>query len=207
MKSPLTILLGLTILATITFADQKSALNVKSAAILASADPTAYVQTSSGLAMRNSAFRDVPSAKNVTDDEMQSILDTHNGYRRMHGSPDLTWNDAAATWGDNWLQSCEFRHSDSGPNNYEEILAAGYADFKSAIDAWYGEVKDYDYNSPGFSMNTGHFTQVVWKSTTSIGCAKRECPRWTIYICNYDPAGNIISDDNSYFTDNVLPSN
>ncbi|KAF9567048.1 hypothetical protein EC968_003517 [Mortierella alpina] len=155
--------------------------------------------------MRHSAFRDIPITKNVTEDEIQSILDTHNQYRRMHGSPDLMWNEAAATWGNDWLQRCEFRHSDGGPYSYGENLAAGYSDFKSAIDAWYGEYIYYDFNMPGFAMNTGHFTQVVWKSTTSIGCAKKECPRWTIYICNYDPAGNIVSDDNAHFIDNVLP--
>ncbi|KAG9322715.1 hypothetical protein KVV02_000793 [Mortierella alpina] len=153
--------------------------------------------------MRNSTFHDVLSTTTVTEDEMKSILDTHNTYRRMHGSPDLLWNDDAANWGDNWLQKCEFKHSGGGPYNYGENLAAGYTDFKSAIDAWYSEYNNYDYKAPGFSMDTGHFTQVVWKSTTSIGCAKRECPDWTIYICNYDPAGNIISDDNSSYIDNV----
>jgi hypothetical protein len=31
---------------------------------------------------------------------------------------------------------------------------------REAINMWYGEVADYQYNQPGFSMNTGHFTQV-----------------------------------------------
>jgi len=30
----------------------------------------------------------------------------------------------------------------------------------AATKAFYGEVKYYDFNKPGFSKNTGHFTQV-----------------------------------------------
>ena len=30
-----------------------------------------------------------------------------------------------------------------------------------ATNKWYDEVEDYDYDKPGFAMNTGHFTQVV----------------------------------------------
>lgn len=113
MKSSLTFLFAA--LSTIAFADHGSNPDAKLAVIPASAKPIAYIQTSDGLAMKTSAFHDVPSINNVTMDEMQSILDTHNEYRRMHGSPALTWNDAAASWGDNWLQNCEFKHSNGGP--------------------------------------------------------------------------------------------
>ncbi|KAF8946213.1 pathogen- protein [Haplosporangium gracile] len=69
--------------------------------------------------------------------------------------------------------------------------------------AWYDEVSKYNFDSPGFYYVTGHFTQVVWKVTKSIGCAKRSCSRWAVYICNYDPPGNIVSWDNAYFRDNI----
>ena len=31
------------------------------------------------------------------------------------------------------------------------------------------ELKDYNFNKPGFDMKTGHFIQVVWKNTTKVG--------------------------------------
>lgn len=58
---------------------------------------------------------------------------------------------------------------------------------------------------PHPSSIIGHFTQIVWKSSKTLGCAKRTCPNWTMYICEYDPPGNIITKDNSYFKNNVLP--
>ena len=31
---------------------------------------------------------------------------------------------------------------------------------KYATDMWYEEIKDYNFNNPGFKSGTGHFTQV-----------------------------------------------
>ncbi|KAG0280831.1 hypothetical protein BGZ95_008503 [Linnemannia exigua] len=137
----------------------------------------------------------------VSAAEQKIILDTHNKHRARHGAAPLTWNAQAAQFGNNWIQQCQFKHSGG---KYGENLAAGYKDFKTGIDAWYNEVSKYNYNNPGFSMATGHFTQVVWKATKSVGCAKKFCPgsNWTIYICNYDPPGNY----QGRFPQNVSPA-
>lgn len=54
---------------------------------------------------------------------------------------------------------------------------------------WYNEVKDYDYSKPGFSMKTGHFTQVVWKGTKRVGCGRTACNGHPLITCEYAPAG------------------
>ena len=56
-----------------------------------------------------------------------------------------------------------------------ENLAAGYANASNAVDAWADEREAYDFNNPGFSEATGHFTQVVWKATTTVGCGRVDC--------------------------------
>ncbi|KAF9971575.1 hypothetical protein BGZ73_005452 [Actinomortierella ambigua] len=134
------------------------------------------------------------------DEEQQAILDAHNLYRARHGAKPLVWDSKAAAHGSNWIQQCQFRHSQS---NFGENLAYGYRDFTAAIKAWYDEEPKYNYNNPGFSMATGHFTQVVWKGTTAVGCAKKFCNnlRSNIYICNYSPPGNMMGA----FPQNVSP--
>ncbi|KAG0280832.1 hypothetical protein BGZ95_008504, partial [Linnemannia exigua] len=135
-----------------------------------------------------------------SDGDQQSILQTHNDYRARHGASPLTWDDTLANFGNNWIQRCQMQHSGG---KYGENLAAGYKDFKTGIAAWYNENTQYNYNGGGFSGATGHFTQVVWKGSKRIGCAKKFCPgsNWTIYICNYDPPGNV----SGQFQENVSP--
>jgi uncharacterized protein YkwD len=36
---------------------------------------------------------------------------------------------------------------------------------ETPTDMWYNEISKYNFNSPGFSSGTGHFTQVVWKNS------------------------------------------
>jgi hypothetical protein len=56
---------------------------------------------------------------------------------------------------------------------------------------WYDEIKQYSFPNGGFSMQTGHFTQVVWRETTQMGCATATCRGMDIWVCEYDPPGNV----------------
>ncbi|KAF9278962.1 hypothetical protein BGZ68_008212 [Mortierella alpina] len=137
-----------------------------------------------------------PSAKLTK--EQQLILNAHNRFRARHQAPPLVWNNNAANWGANWIQRCQIQHSNLRGRNLGENLAWGtrgmFKDFGSVVKAWYDEEKDYNYSNPDLSRGvTGHFTQVVWRDTKSVGCAKRFCPNlnYEVYICNYAGAGNM----------------
>ena len=69
-----------------------------------------------------------------------------------------------------------------------------------ATQMWYDEVTDpgYDFNKQGFGMGTGHFTQVVWKGSTELGCGVSGM----YVVCRYcNEAGNMQGD----FETNVFP--
>lgn len=96
---------------------------------------------------------------------------------------------------------------------YGENLAEGYTNITSAIDAWAIESSQYKYSPPtGFSEKTGHFTQLVWKATTDVGCGVADCSAnlgesgkafgWFL-VCEYWPPGNVVGDHNEYFKENV----
>lgn len=134
-------------------------------------------------------------------------LSTHNHFRAQHRAPALTWDSTLAKYAAQYASHCEFKHS-HGP--YGENIAAGYPSVTTAITAWYNEQQNYDYQQPGFSMQTGHFTQVVWKGSTRLGCASVPCDGkngtpGNYVVCEYNPPGNNIADNNIYFNENVLP--
>ena len=39
---------------------------------------------------------------------------------------------------------------------------------------------------------TGHYTQMVWKGTTEVGCATASGTELTYLVCRYSPPGNIV---------------
>lgn len=120
-------------------------------------------------------------------------LQLHNAYRAKHKAPALKWSDelyqTAQKFANSYVCNGILKHSD---NSYGENLALGY-NTSAAIGAWYDEVSIYNFDNPGFSSATGHFTQLVWKNTTDVGCAYIICGDYfgQYTICNYSPLGNI----------------
>jgi uncharacterized protein YkwD len=131
--------------------------------------------------------------------DAQQILDAHNRYRAQHCAAPLAWSpkleQVAARWAQSLVdQGCKFGHSGG---QYGENLAAGTSgtlDGNAVAAMWYDEIKEYSFDRGGFSMNTGHFTQVVWRDTSEVGCAKATCRGMDIWVCNYNPAGNVDGD-------------
>ncbi|KFM27486.1 Protein PRY1 [Auxenochlorella protothecoides] len=82
-----------------------------------------------------------------------------------------------------------------------------------AMQYWYNnEAGSYDYANPSFQADSGHFSQIVWLSTTQMGCAVAQCPgsswyagptagNWHFIVCDFDPSGNVDGE----FAANVLP--
>jgi uncharacterized protein YkwD len=138
--------------------------------------------------------------------EMKTVLEEHNRLRAKHCAPELAWSadvaKVAQKWADKLASRCGLQHSGG---KYGENLAAGTAEImdpKHTVEMWYSEVEKYDFKKGGFSMDTGHFTQLVWKGTTKLGCGVAECKGLRIWVCNYDPPGNVQGE----YKTNVLPA-
>jgi hypothetical protein len=122
----------------------------------------------------------------------------------------LCWNDMLEADAQGWADNCDFSHDPAlmtlgeGQNIYAGAQSMGFPP-NAATDAeplWAAEAADYDYNTNSCSSVCGHYTQIVWRSTTHFGCGIKNCttnspfgpgfPNWTIVVCNYKPPGNVI---------------
>ncbi|KAF2204379.1 PR-1-like protein, partial [Delitschia confertaspora ATCC 74209] len=149
------------------------------------------------------------------------VIYHHNAARALHGAEPLVWNNDLAAKSLDWANNCQFKHNSAGQNLF---ATSGDAFNVSAgiINSWYNaEIVHMDgywgapnIPEPAFS-SVGHFTQMVWKSTKSIGCASVDCSgrmvdengnpiQYSKYtVCDYDPAGNVVGQ---YAENIVRPS-
>lgn len=133
-----------------------------------------------------------------------ACLQAHNAKRDIHGASSLVWDDTleqhAKEWADHLLSEGKgLKHATQtgeGENLYWGKTSS-HRTCEDAMNSWYDkEEKLYDYNNPGFSPETGHFTQVVWKATTAVGvalAANKSEDGWieTYIVARYSPQGNI----------------
>ncbi|KAA6411950.1 MAG: hypothetical protein FRX48_04100 [Lasallia pustulata] len=163
--------------------------------VSSSATITSTITTTQYLTLTSTVARSTPSASSSSypagADFISSVLNSTNFYRTQHNASALTWNNTLATYAATYANNCE------GP--YGENLAEGYTNITSAVDAWGNERAHYNFHKPSFAEGTGHFTQLVWKHTTSVGCGWVNCngkngvEGWFL-VCDYWPPGNVGED-------------
>jgi len=73
---------------------------------------------------------------------------------------------------------------------------------KSGVEKWFDEHAAYDYvgNDCDEGKVCGHYTQVVWSSSASVGCGYAECGPFSddlfevMLVCQYSPPGNYVGE-------------
>ncbi|WOG96849.1 hypothetical protein DCAR_0416187 [Daucus carota subsp. sativus] len=135
--------------------------------------------------------------------EAFQFLFAHNIVRAAKWEWPLTWDNElekyAKWWADQRQGDCELRHSfpEYEFKLGENIYWGSGSDWKpsDAVRAWAEEEKYYEYatNSCAEGQQCGHYTQIVWKTTRRVGCARVVCDSGDVFMtCNYDPVGNYV---------------
>ena len=145
--------------------------------------------------LMSSSFRDIVSVLLLSfvvfADIKTDSVNVHNEIRARYGAAPLVWSDELAATAQAWANNCKFEHG--GSNGAGQNLGFGQADVISLVNQFYAETDKYTDNKPDFAMETGHFTQVVWKDTKEVACAvQMSCPGGPLWVCHYFPPGNVI---------------
>jgi hypothetical protein len=129
-----------------------------------------------------------------------TIVDVHNRERRLVGTRPLEWDEGlaqdAAAWAKRLASSGSFDHDPSNQDEGENLWMGtkGYYTVSKMLDGWIEEkiplrrMRSWedDYH------RVGHYTQMVWKDTTAVGCAIARSRSDEVLVCRYDPAGNVM---------------
>ena len=149
---------------------------------------------------KSSTYKAAPSTRPTGYAEI--ITRQHNVHRANHSAPEIQWSDDLAATANTIASSCVYAHNTAtNGGGYGQNIAAGTPpDQVSAVitNLFYnGEVNWYDslYGEAQPDMTNfehwGHFSQIVWKDTSHVGCATKHCP---------GGLGNVGSDVAPYFT-------
>lgn len=133
-----------------------------------------------------------------------AVLKQHNVYRSELQLPALEWSSSLATdalaWGQQLAKLDRGQHDPQARTLSEgENLWWGTADafsYVQMVGFWGAEKKDFVYGTfpdckTRHAAVVGHYTQIIWKTTRSVGCALVSNGRTDFLVCRYAPPGNV----------------
>ncbi|WP_246450255.1 CAP domain-containing protein [Sphingomonas rhizophila] len=135
----------------------------------------------------------------------RAALSVHNDARREFGVAPLAWNqrlaDAAETYARRMAATNVYRH-DSTPGRRKlmgENLwrgPRGVFAYDVMISTMVDERRHFrggafpNVSRTGQWLDVSHYTQIVWPTTTEVGCGLASNARYDYFVCRYAPTGN-----------------
>ena len=134
------------------------------------------------------------------------LLAIHNRERAATGARPLVWDarlaSAASSYGPALERLGRLAHAPANQREGQgENLWMGTRDayeLEEMAESWAAEKSLF---RPGFFpavsrsgawSDVAHYTQMIWKGTTRVGCAIRKGRKWDFLICRYSPQGNVV---------------
>ncbi|KAF2821928.1 PR-1-like protein [Ophiobolus disseminans] len=146
------------------------------------------------------------SAPHIDDPNfISAVMRAHWYWRKLHCAQDLVWDPKLAEAALEELSWCpqKQKHERLGsnlsavgpaPGNYDDWIKF----VSTASHGWHEEEILYPYENPKYDGSWGHFTQMVWRNSSAIGCAVGHCNDSQVdgvdfpgrFYCYYEAYGN-----------------
>jgi hypothetical protein len=133
------------------------------------------------------------------------VLAAHNAVRAQAGVAPLAWDNAlgsaAAAYAQRMAMTGRFAHSDrsqrrgTGENLW--MGTRGAFSVEAMVGGWASEWRWFrpglfpHVSRTGNWADVAHYSQMIWPTTTRIGCALASTSRIDYLVCRYAGAGNI----------------
>jgi len=136
--------------------------------------------------------------------DKESVVNRHNEIRQeLYTGADVSWSDTVASTAQAYAEVLASKgtmeHDMNTPYGENLAIATYNIDYTTATNMWYEEKPYYDYASNDCISGEmcGHYTQIIWKDTTEIGCGSAiiqtgRFENGVIVVCRYNPSGNYI---------------
>ncbi|XP_030849611.1 venom allergen 5-like [Strongylocentrotus purpuratus] len=136
-------------------------------------------------------------AYGLTEEEKTTILAKHNQYRNEVDPPaanmrSLRWNHWLANTAQTWADQCTFSDNNPSSPRWDVVgqnIAQGVgSSLISLMDSWNNQKDKYDLDTDTCSparASCNQYIQVVWATTSFLGCGKAQCEGKTYLVCYY----------------------
>lgn len=145
----------------------------------------------------------------IDHDFNSRLLTAHNRERTAAGIPALAWSDELARSAEKWAahlgKTGAFEHSPDEPGQPvegENLWAGtrGYYSAESMVGLWVAEKRQFRpgvfpaNSTTGDVEQVGHYTQLMWRRSTAVGCAVAQSHSEDVLVCRYSTAGNVVGE-------------
>lgn len=140
----------------------------------------------------------------------QRLLYSHNTERARANLPAMHWDAGlaadAAKWSRHLAATGRFEHFEEfsdDPDAQGENLWMGTRDAfspETMVGHWIGEKKHFkpgvfpNNSMTGDLADVGHYTQIMWRDTSKVGCAIAANAEDEFLVCRYSATGNVIGE-------------
>ncbi len=140
----------------------------------------------------------------IATDLQRAMLSAHNDARAAVGVGPVAWDTklsaAAAAYARELAANGRFEHSSSAsrPDQGENLWAGttrAYS-FEQMAGGWIDERRYFiaavfpHVSTTGNWQDVGHYSQIIWRNTTRIGCGIASNRHRDILVCRYSSPGN-----------------